>query len=66
MKLCLKLMLLMTMVTIINVDRGLALQLYFDDNVDANTFIDNRQSLGPRKTISTAERCTLGSGTTTT
>ena len=48
MKLCLKLMLLMTMVTIINVDRGLALQLYFDDNVDANTLIDNRQSLAGR------------------
>ena len=41
----LKVLLLLAMATLVNVDRGLALQLRFDDNVASNILIDDRKSL---------------------
>ena len=45
MKIYLKLLILLAMFTLVNVDRGLALQLYFDDNVDSDALIESRRSL---------------------
>ncbi len=45
MKTYLKLLILLLMATLVNVDRGLALQLYFDDNVASDALIESRRSL---------------------